>query len=1026
MKKYMHESNFEVTVIEMIQNLGYEYYYGGDIRENFLSMNNTKNVVITEILYKALKKINPNVSDKAINEALRKITNLEEINYIDKNKTFQKYLSFGIEVNYFDNENKSKYIKLVDYENIENNYFYIVNQLVIIDIENKRPDVIIYLNGIPLVVMEFKNPVADSETIDEAYLQLKNYMENGIPNLFYYNAFCVITDGIRAEVGTITADKSRFISWKRESEDIDIIDKNADLNKQYKTLINGMLQKERFLNILHYFVFYIQSGKKEELKTSKILAAYHQYFAVNKIIKNVKKAYSEKKTKAGIVWHTTGSGKSFTMLMAAKVISQSLDNPTIVIITDRTELDEQLFSTFSSAIDTYLKQTPKKIESRKELVKELKDINKGGIIFTTLQKFENYDEALSERSNIVLIADEAHRSHDLEKTQIKDDGKIKYNMSKYINDAFPNAIKIGFTGTPIEKDDRNTKDVFGNYIDKYDITQSVEDDVTVPIYYEGRVNYLKLDEDKLKKADEEYRIMLENNEASEEAIEKSKKELSKMDAVLGSDAAIDTLCRDIIAHYEKRKNVLIGKAFIVAYSRPIGIKIYKKILEIKPEWEGMIKPVMTNTNKDPAEWGKILGTKSYRGDLAVEFKNKTSNFKIAVVVSMWLTGFDAPELDTMYIYKPLADHDLMQTISRINRVCKDKYSGLIVDYIGIADNLKKAMRDYTKRDKENYGNMDIANTALPKFKDIIAYIRNIFKDIDYSNFYTCSSIERLDLITKLADYVFSFEEKERNDFLDNAAALKKAEALCRSIISREESAETALYEAIKVIITKMQSHQKLSLREINQRINKILEGSIQSEGIMNIFDGKEDSKELYLFDKKYLESISNMKYKNIALEVLNKLLNDKIKAHLKVNIIQSNMFSDRMKKIMEKYHNKAIDNIEVIDELLNLANDLDNLEKEAKSLGLTNEEKAIYDAICSPMNNDYNKEEIKTMAKELSLIVQNNAEEIDWQYKESTKAKMKMDIKRFLKLHKYPKEKENEALDNILKQAENYASLRYS
>ena len=610
MKKYMHESDFEVTVIEMIQNLGYEYYYGGDIRENFLSMNNTKNVVITEILYKALKKINPNVSDKAINEALRKITNLEEINYIDKNKTFQKYLSFGIEVNYFDNENKSKYIKLVDYENIENNYFYIVNQLVIIDIENKRPDVIIYLNGIPLVVMEFKNPVADSETIDEAYLQLKNYMENGIPNLFYYNAFCVITDGIRAEVGTITADKSRFISWKRESEDIDIIDKNADLNKQYKTLINGMLQKERFLNILHYFVFYIQSGKKEELKTSKILAAYHQYFAVNKIIKNVKKAYSEKKTKAGIVWHTTGSGKSFTMLMAAKVISQSLDNPTIVIITDRTELDEQLFSTFSSAIDTYLKQTPKKIESRKELVKELKDINKGGIIFTTLQKFENYDEALSERSNIVLIADEAHRSHDLEKTQIKDDGKIKYNMSKYINDAFPNAIKIGFTGTSIEKDDRNTKDVFGNYIDKYDITQSVEDDVTVPIYYEGRVNYLKLDEDKLKKADEEYRIMLENNEASEEAIEKSKKELSKMDAVLGSDAAIDTLCRDIIAHYEKRKNVLIGKAFIVAYSRPIGIKIYKKILEIKPEWEGMIKPVMTNTNKDPAEWGKILGTKS--------------------------------------------------------------------------------------------------------------------------------------------------------------------------------------------------------------------------------------------------------------------------------------------------------------------------------------------------------------------------------------------------------------------------------
>ncbi|PCG19224.1 type I restriction endonuclease subunit R [Brachyspira sp. G79] len=1025
MKKYMHESDFEVTVIEMIQNLGYEYYYGGDIRENFPSMNNTKNVVITEVLYDALKKINPNVSDKAINEAIRKITNLEEINYIDKNKTFQKYLSFGIEVNYFDNENKATYIKLADYDNIENNYFYVVNQLVIINIDNKRPDVIIYLNGIPLVVMEFKNPVEDSETIDDAYLQLKNYMENWIPNLFYYNAFCVITDGVRAEVGTITADKSRFISWKRESEDIDIIEKNADLNKQYKTLINGMLQKERFLNILHYFVFYVQSGKKEGLKTSKILAAYHQYFAVNKIIKNVKKAYSDKTTKAGIVWHTTGSGKSFTMLMAAKVISQGLYNPTIVIITDRTELDDQLFSTFSSAIDTYLKQTPKKIESRKELVKELKDINEGGIIFTTLQKFESYDKALSKRSNIVLIVDEAHRSHDLEKSKIEK-GQIKYNMSKYINDAFPNAIKIGFTGTPIEKEDRNTRDVFGDYIDIFDITQSVEDNVTVPIYYEGRVNYLKLDETKLKKADEEYRIMLENNEASEEAIEKSKKELSKMDAVLGSDAAIDTLCKDIVAHYEKRKSVLIGKAFIVAYSRPIGIEIYKKILELKPEWEGMIKPVMTSTNKDPADWGKILGSKSYRENLAVEFKDKTSNFKIAVVVSMWLTGFDVPELDTMYIYKPLADHDLMQTISRINRVCKDKDSGLIVDYIGIANNLKKSMKAYTKRDKENYGNMDIANTALPKFKDIIAHIRNIFKNTDYSNFYTCSSTERLELITKLADYVFSFEENEKNDFLDKASALKKAEALCRSIISREESAETALYEAVKVIITKMQSHQKLSLREINQRINKILEGSIQSEGIMNIFDGEKDSKDISLFDKKYLASIANMKYKNIALEVLNKLLNDKIKAYLKVNIIQSNMFSDRMKKIMEKYNNKAIDNIEVIDELLNLANDLDNLEKEAKILGLTNEEKAIYDAICSPMNNGYNKEEIKNMAKELALIVQKNSEDIDWQYKESTKAKMKMDIKRFLKLHKYPKEKENEALDNILKQAENYASLKYS
>lgn len=420
MEKYLHEIDFEKRLIDMVKNLGYEYYYGPDIRKNYSSMSNNRNVVITEILYEALKKINPKVHYKAIDEAVKSILELKELNYIEKNKTFQKYLSFGIDVNYFDKENKSAYIKLADYQNIDNNYFWVVNQLSITDVVDKRPDVIIYLNGLPLVVMELKNPVKDYETIDEAYTQIKNYMENWISNLFYYNAFCIITDGVHAEVGTITADKSRFIAWKKESENIDIISKNSDINLQYKTLINGMLQKERFLNILHYFVFYIRSGKKENIKTAKILAAYHQYFAVNKAVESIKICYQEKKSnKAGIVWHTTGSGKSFTMLMAAKVISQNLDNPTIVIITDRTDLDDQLFNTFSSARSTYLNHTPEKIESRQDLIKRLKGINAGGIIFTTLQKFEQYDEALSDRTNIVLMVDEAHRSHDLEKSLIK-------------------------------------------------------------------------------------------------------------------------------------------------------------------------------------------------------------------------------------------------------------------------------------------------------------------------------------------------------------------------------------------------------------------------------------------------------------------------------------------------------------------------------------------------------------------------------------------------------------------------------
>ena len=1025
MEKYVHEVDFENRLIDMVKNLGYEYCYGSDIRKNYPSMNNNRNVVIYEILYQTLKRINPKAHQKAIDETIESIINLKELGYIEKNKAFQKYLSSGYEVNYFDNQKKAAYIKLADFENIDNNSFLIVNQLFITDNGDKVPDIIIYLNGLPLVVMELKNPVKDSDTMYEAYDQLKNYMENWIPSLFSYNAFCIISDKVRTEVGTITADKSRFTAWKRESENTEVIDKNSDINKQFETLINGMLQKERFLNILHYFVFYVESEKQKHIK---ILSAYHQYFAVNKTIKTIKEAYRNKSKKGGIVWHTTGSGKSFTMLMTAKLILQNLDNPIIIVITDRNDLDDQLFGVFSSAQSTYLKKTPEKIESRKELVKKLKDIQGGGIIFTTLQKFESYNEALSERSNIILMVDEAHRSHDLEKATIKKDGKLTFNMTKYINDAFPNAIKLGFTGTPIESEDRNTTDVFGNYIDKYDITQAVEDEVTVPIFYEGRVNYLKLDEDKLKLADEEYQKILDNDEATEESIERSKKEIATMDFILGADATIEALCKDIIAHYEKRKNVLIGKAFIAAYSRPIGIKIYKKILELKPEWENMIKPVMTTSNKDPVEWGKILGNNAYRKNLRETFKNKDSDFKIAIVVSMWLTGYDVPELDTMYIYKPLSEHDLMQTISRVNRVCKNKDAGLIVDYIGIADNLKKAMKDYTDRDKSNYGNMNIQEIALPKFQQTISDIRKFLKDIDYKNFYACSSDERLDIITRLADYIFSLNDTDERYFLDKTAQLIKLEKLCRSIITREESIETALYESVKVIINKMQSHEKLSIREINQRINKILEGSIESEGIINIFKGDEDSKELSLFDKKYLVSIAKMPYKNIALEVLNKLLNDRIKATLKSNIIQSNIFSEKMRKIMERYNDNAIDNIEVIEDLLNIADELDNLEQDALNLGLNSKEKALYDAIYSPMdkNSNYDMEEIKSMAKELTSIVENNSENVDWEKKDSTKSKMKMNIKRFLKSHNYPKDIENTALENILKQAENYEELKYS
>lgn len=598
--------------------------------------------------------------------------------------------------------------------------------------------------------------------------------------------------------------------------------------------------------------------------------------------------------------------------MISKLITQTLNNPTIVIITDRNNLDDQLFNSFSNAAE-YLSQNPIQASSREHLKKLLKDRETGGIIFTTLQKFEYYSDILSKRKNIILMIDEAHRSHYGDKAEIKK-GEIIYGMSKYIKDALPNAIKIGFTGTPIEKDDRSTIEVFGDYIDIYDITQSVEDGVTVPIYYEGRVNNLKLNEDILKKIDEKYESI--KNQTSEYDIEKSKRELSKMDAILGSEDVIDSLCKDIIKHYEERKHILLGKAMIVAYSRPIGIKIYKKILSLKPQWKEKLKPIMTTTNDDPEEWRNILGTSEKRKELAFEFKKSDSDFKIALVVDMWLTGFDVPSLNTMYIYKPLSGHNLMQTISRVNRAYKDKEGGLIVDYIGLASSLKEALSNYTKRDNERYGKLDIEESAFPKFKEALETIREIFYNkIDYSNFYDCSAKERENIIKNLADYIISNEDNKKL-FIDKTTELKKAETLCISIIEQKEIVETALYEAVKVIIVKISSQSKISLYEINKIISEMLKNSVRSEGIINIFNERE-IKEVSVFDYEYLKSIASMKHKNLSLELLHKLLADKIKGHLRVNIVQSELFSKRMKDIMNGYKNRMITNAEVIEELLN-------------------------------------------------------------------------------------------------------------
>ena len=708
------------------------------------------------------------------------------------------------------------------------------------------------------------------------------------------------------------------------------------------------------------------------------------------------------------------------MLMAAKVISQSLDNPTIVIITDRTELDEQLFSTFSSAIDTYLKQTPKKIESRKELVKELKDINKGGIIFTTLQKFENYDEALSERSNIVLIADEAHRSHDLEKTQIKDDGKIKYNMSKYINDAFPNAIKIGFTGTSIEKDDRNTKDVFGDYIDCYDMTQAVEDGATRPVYYESRVIKLNLDEATLKLIDAEYDIMAGN--ADEEVIEKSKRELGQMEAVLGNDNTINSLVCDILDHYENnRENLLTGKAMIVAYSRPIAMKIYKRILELRPAWTEKVAVVMTSGNNDPEEWRQVIGNKRYKDDLAKKFKDNSSPLKIAIVVDMWLTGFDVPSLSTMYVYKPMSGHNLMQAIARVNRVFKDKEGGLVVDYVGIATALKQAMNDYTSRDKKNYGDTDVAKVAYPKFLEKLSVCRDKFYGYDYTKFQNGTDLERAKTISGAVNFIMSREKvNEKDSFVKEALMLHQALSLCSSLVDENNRFEAAFFESVRVLILRLANNgvdKKISLPEMNARINELLKQSIKSDGVINLFSDIKE--EFSLFDPKFLAEISKMREKNIAIEILKKLIAEQIFVYRRTNVVKSEKFSEILQMAMNRYLNGLLTNEQVIEELLNIAKDIARAKDEGNAMGLTPDELAFYDALVKPqaIKDFYENDELIAITNELTDTLRKN-KTIDWQRRESARAKMRLLIKRLLKKHKYPPEGMDDAVQTVMTQCE--------
>lgn len=1004
MSGFYTEADYENAIIELFENMGWKHAYGPDIDREY------KDPLYEEELNDAIHRINPDMPENAIHEALFKLKNFENADLVQKNAVFTDYIQHGVEVRYFvGDEERAGIVYLVDYKNPDNNSFIIANQWTFIENSNKRPDVLLFLNGLPVVLMELKSPSREETDASEAYTQIRNYMHE-IPSMFIYNCICVMSDHLTSKAGTITSGEDRFMEWKTKDGSYE----NTQY-AQFDTFFEGMFQKERLLDIIKNFICFSNEG----LKQFKILAGYHQYFAVRKAIESTKKGMATD-GRGGVFWHTQGSGKSLSMVFYTHLLQETLDSPTVVVITDRNDLDDQLYGQFVKCKD-FLRQGPIHAQSRQNL-KELLDGRKAnGIIFTTMQKFEESDESLSERRNIIVMADEAHRGqYGLKEKIDSKTGKIKVGTARVIRNSLPNATYIGFTGTPIALKDRNTREVFGDYIDIYDMTQAVEDGATRPVYYESRVIKLKLDKDTLDLIDKEYDIMAEN--ADPDVVERSKKELGRMEAILGNDKTIDSLVKDILNHYENyREHLLTGKAMIVAYSRPIAMKIYKRILELRPTWTDKVKVVMTSSNKDPEEWAQIIGNKRHKDELDAEFKDNDSPFKIAIVVDMWLTGFDVPSLATMYIYKPMKGYNLMQAIARVNRVFKDKEGGLIVDYVGIASALKEAMNNYTVRDRKNYGDTDVAKVAYPKFQEKLSVCRDLFYGYDYSDFIRGSNFARSKAISGAVNFIVAVDkEDDRDTFLKEALLLKQALSLCSSLATENERIEAAFFESVRVLVNRLANQgegKKISLPEMNARINNLLKASIHSDGVINLF--QDVNGELSLFDPKFLEEIASMKEKNLAVELLKKLIAEQVVIYKHTNVVKSQKFSEILQRAMNQYLNGMLTNEQVIEEMLKLAKQIQEAQKAGQKLGLTADESAFYDALTKPraIKDFYQNDELIAITKELTDTLRKNRT-IDWQKRDSARARMRMMIKRLLKKHKYPPEGMDDAVQTVMAQCE--------
>ena len=997
------EESFENVVIEYIKELNYDYIHGSNLtRDN-------KEVLLLKSLKTNLININKEIPESSIDYAIKKIQNFETNDVFTNNKLFHKYLTEGIEITDFIN-GKTAYhtIKLIDFDNIENNEFLVVNQLEIVEDDIKKiPDIIVYVNGIPLVCMELKSTSREEVNIEDAYKQLMNYKKVHIPSLFYYNAFLVISDGVNTKAGTITAPFNRFMDWKKINIEDEVIDTLGVDYKNLDTLLYGMFDKERFLDIIKNFILFIPKGK--------ILAQYHQYYGMKKAIKSVINAVDDD-GRAGVVWHTQGSGKSFSMtFLAGNLIKDKrLESPTILVITDRNDLDDQLFSTFCSASE-FLRQEPIKCDSRADVKQVLEGRKTGGVVFSTIQKFEEETGLLSDRKNIIVMVDEAHRTqYNLDGKLDINTGEIKYGYAKYLREALPNATYIAFTGTPIDNTDKSTYGVFGDLIDVYDMTQAVEDGATVKIYYESRLAKVKLDQSTMNLIDEEYFNMQVKEDVESYTVEQSQKQMSRMEKIICDEDRIRQVVKDIISHYEERKTQVAGKAMIVAYSRTAAYLMYQEIIKQRPDYKNKVKMVMTTNNGDDDKMAKLIGTKKDQKKREEEFRDLDSEFKIVIVVDMWLTGFDVPALDTMYIDKPMKAHNLMQAIARVNRVFPGKSGGLVVDYIGLKRELFDALKTYSTRDQDKIQENDEAKTIA---LDILEILRNEFHSFDYEDFFGDSDKVRYDLIRDGAEFV-QFMEHRKNLFMEQTKKLKDVYKICTSLLSKREKEEISFFMAIRSFIMKTTKKGVPDLKEINERISKMLEDAILGDEVLVLT--KAGSSETFdLLNQENMLKIKLMPQKNIAANILMRAMKDKVEQVKKKNIIVSRAFSEKLQQIIDRYNHRhdEKDVYEVLEALVKFKEELFKAIESGDAMDLTYEEKAFFDVltadpeVLSMMDDDI----LIKIAKDLTKTVKENMCPA-WHERKQAQAKMRLKIKKLLKKYDYPPNKSDKAIEDVMEQ----------